>query len=148
MILQTCRIQGCCSYFGCKSTSTCKLLLLLQFLLDSSVSLLPPSFLFSHPSPHNTHFSHSLPQNEEWERMFGDQTPPSKPPQQPQQPSQSLKPSPELVEKIPKKLGQDAATYPSSATQSPLLLPKTIGTGKCPQLAVLFPGRVQWVWSE
>ena len=64
--------------------------------------------------------------------MFGDQTPPSQ--QQLQQPSQSFKPSPELVEKIPKKLGQDAATQPSSATQSPLLLPKTIGTGKCPLL--------------
>ena len=69
--------------------------------------------------------------------MFGDQTPPYKPQQQPQQPSQSFKPSPELVEKIPKKLGQDAATQPSSATQSPLLLPKTIGTGKCPLLAIL-----------
>ena len=80
--------------------------------------------------------------------MFGDQTPPSKSPQQLQQPSQSFKHSPELVEKTPKKVGQDAATQPSSATQSPLLLPKTIGTGECPLLAILPPGRVQWVWSE
>ena len=71
--------------------------------------------------------------------MFGDQTPSSKLQQQlqQQQPSQSFKHSTEMVEKVPKKLGQDAAMQPSSATQSPLLLPKAIGTGECP-LCLLF----------
>ena len=89
--------------------------------------------------------------------MFGDQTPRSKPQQhqQQQQPLQSFKHSPEVAEKVPKKLGQDAATQPSSATQSPLLLPKAIGTGERPLLVILplvefsrCGQKMIWVWSE
>ena len=64
-------------------------------------------------------------QNEDWERIFGDQPPPSK--SQRQQQPQSFKPSSEAVEKSPKKLGQDT---PTSGGYPPLLQPKMGGQGE------------------